>query len=42
VHAISEQAKAFYQAIGFDPSPAEPMTFMVTLTAVRQLLESEA
>ena len=31
VHAISEPAKAFYQALGFDPSPAEPMTLMVTL-----------
>ena len=26
VHAISYQAKAFYQALGFDPSLGEPMT----------------
>lgn len=39
VHAISDQAKAFYQALGFDPSPAEPMTLMVTLTDVRHLLD---
>jgi GNAT superfamily N-acetyltransferase len=39
VHAISEQAKAFYQALGFDPSPAEPMTLMVTLGDIRSLLE---
>lgn len=39
VHAISEQAKAFYQALGFDPSPAEPMTLMVTLGDIRRLLE---
>lgn len=31
VHAISERAKAFYMALGFDPSPGEPMTLMVTL-----------
>jgi len=39
VHAISEQAKAFYLAVGFDPSPSEPMTLMVTLADVRRLLE---
>jgi GNAT superfamily N-acetyltransferase len=39
VHAISEQAKAFYQALGFDLSPAEPMTLMVTLGDIRRLLE---
>jgi GNAT superfamily N-acetyltransferase len=38
VHAISEQAKNFYQALGFDPSPVEPMTLMVTLADVRRLL----
>jgi predicted N-acetyltransferase YhbS len=31
VPATSEQAKAFYQALGFEPSPTEPMTLMVTL-----------
>lgn len=35
VHAISEEAKAFYLAIGFDPSPLDPMTLMVTLADVR-------
>lgn len=39
VHAISDQAKAFYLALGFDPSPSEPMTLMVTLGDVRRLLE---
>jgi GNAT superfamily N-acetyltransferase len=38
VHAISEQAKAFYQAVGFDPSPSEPMTLMVSLADIRDLL----
>ena len=39
VHAISEQAKAFYLALGFDASPKEPMMLMVTLGDIRQLLE---
>ena len=38
VHAISEQAKGFYLALGFDPSPIEPMTLMVTLADVRAVL----
>lgn len=39
VHAISGEAKAFYQAIGFDPSPLEPMTLMATLADIRALLD---
>jgi GNAT superfamily N-acetyltransferase len=35
VHAISEQAKAFYLALGFEVSPLDPMTLMVTLTDVQ-------
>ena len=35
VHAISGEAKALYIALGFDPSPPEPMTLMVTLTDLR-------
>jgi GNAT superfamily N-acetyltransferase len=31
VHAISEDAKAFYLAQGFAASPEQPMTLMVTL-----------
>lgn len=38
VHAISDQAKTFYLALGFDPSPSEPMTLMVTLTDIRHLM----
>ncbi len=38
VHAISDQAKAFYLALGFDPSPSDPMTLMVTLGDIRHLL----
>jgi predicted N-acetyltransferase YhbS len=35
VHAISDQAKSFYLALGFEPSPLEPMTLMVTLNDAR-------
>ncbi|MGA7564430.1 MAG: GNAT family N-acetyltransferase [Desulfobaccales bacterium] len=38
VHAISEQAKAFYLALGFEPSPLDPMTLMVTLSDLRAIL----
>lgn len=38
VHAISEEARAFYRAVGFDPSPLEPMTLMVTLADLRSAL----
>jgi GNAT superfamily N-acetyltransferase len=37
VHAISEEAKAFYLALGFDASPSEPMTLIVTLVDIRSL-----
>ena len=38
VHAISEEAKAFYLALGFEVSPLEPMTLMVTLNDVRAMV----
>lgn len=38
VHAISEDVKNFYLALGFDASPREPMTLMVTLSDVRAAL----
>lgn len=31
VHALSEEARAFYLALGFEPSPIERMTLMVGL-----------
>ena len=39
VHAISQEAKAFYLGLGFDLSPIEPMTLMVTLADVRNTIE---
>lgn len=38
VHAVSEEARAFYLALGFAPSPLQPMTLMVTLKALRDSL----
>ena len=38
VNAISEEAKAFYLKLGFDPSPLDPMTLMVTLSDLRASL----
>jgi hypothetical protein len=38
VHAISEQAKAFYLTLGFETSPLDPMTLMVTLGDVQAIL----
>jgi hypothetical protein len=35
VHAISGQARDFYLALGFDPSPLEPITLMITLNALK-------
>jgi len=39
VHAISEEAKKFYLTLGFEPSPREPMTLMVSLSDIRAVLE---
>ena len=30
VHALSEEARDFYLRVGFEPSPVEPMTLMIT------------
>ncbi len=35
VHAISDDAKAFHLALGFDPSPLDAMTLMITLGDLR-------
>lgn len=35
VHAVSEEAKAFYQALGFLQSPTHPMTLMIPLQDLR-------
>ena len=38
VHAISEETKKFYLALGFDASPREPMTLMAPLSDIRAAL----
>ncbi len=38
VHAISDEAKAFYIRLGLDPSPLEPMTLMTTVADLKASL----
>jgi GNAT superfamily N-acetyltransferase len=38
VHAISEDAKAFYLKLGLEISPLEPMTLMITVSDLRAAL----
>ena len=40
VPALSEEAKAFYLRLGFEPSPLDPMTLMVTLADLRHAIEA--
>lgn len=35
VHALSEEARAFYLSLGMDESPLDPMTLMVTVSDLR-------
>jgi GNAT superfamily N-acetyltransferase len=38
VHAISDEAKTFYEKHGFRPSPIEPMTLMITIEEAQRML----
>jgi GNAT superfamily N-acetyltransferase len=38
VHAISAEAKAFYEQLGFEPSPIDPMMLMATLDDLQAAL----
>lgn len=38
VHAISEEARAFYERCGFRPSPIDPMTLMITVNDAEQAI----
>ena len=38
VHAMSEDAKTFYEHFGFRESPVEPMTLMITVEEARRIL----
>jgi len=37
-HALSPAAKAFYERVGFESSPLDPMTLMVTLNDLKSCL----
>ena len=37
VHAISDEAKKFYERHGFRPSPVEPMTLMITIEEAQRM-----
>jgi hypothetical protein len=39
VHALSDEARQFYIALGFDPSPADAMTLMVTLRDLSRMFD---
>jgi GNAT superfamily N-acetyltransferase len=38
VHALSEQAKKFYEDCGFAPSPINPLTLMITVSEAISVL----
>ena len=40
VHALSEEAKAFYQRLGLDESPLDPMTLMATVIDLRAAVQA--
>lgn len=40
VHALSEEAKAFYLKAGFKASPVEPLTLMISLKEVKAAFEN--
>ncbi len=42
VHALNDKARAFYQRLGFDPSPLDPMLLMVTLADLRATGDDDA
>lgn len=39
LHAISDEARAFYLERGFLPSPLDPMTLMVSVASLRILAD---
>lgn len=38
VHAISEEARRFYERHGFIPSPVDPLTVMIAISEARKML----
>jgi len=41
VHALNENARAFYEKVGFLPSPIEPLTLMLMVADIRQASEMD-
>lgn len=41
VHAISDEAKAFYEHWGLRPSPIDPMTLMITVDEARRTFDRD-
>ena len=41
VHALSDQAKRFYEEAGFVSSPIDPLTLMVTISEAIKALRKE-
>ena len=39
VHALDDAARGLYEHLGFDPSPLDPMTLMITLSDLRASLD---
>jgi len=42
VHAISEEAKAFYEHWGLRPSPVDPMALMITIDEAVRMVRPRA
>jgi GNAT superfamily N-acetyltransferase len=40
VHALSEEARVFYQCLGLDESPLDPMTLMVAVIDLREAVQT--
>jgi hypothetical protein len=41
VHALSDQAKRFYEEAGFVSSPIDPLTLMVTVSEAMKALRKD-
>ncbi|MDX8441835.1 GNAT family N-acetyltransferase [Mesorhizobium australafricanum] len=41
IHAISDEARSFHTALGFDPSPLDPMTLVISLADLRKAIAQE-
>ncbi|RWL81909.1 MAG: GNAT family N-acetyltransferase [Mesorhizobium sp.] len=37
-HAVSDEARSYYTALGFDPSPLDPMTLVISLADLREAI----